>query len=121
ASTSRDRSCRERVLRLSLAIGLHLDGDDFGMMRQPIDQGEGVVGCDMALPCIEMLAATPEILRGLMCELSDEDARWKPASDRFSVAEVLAYLSHSDGHCDCVRLGWIMGLGWPVIELDGAR
>jgi len=25
------------------------------------------------LPCLQMLAATPDILRGLMCELSDED------------------------------------------------
>ena len=50
---------------------------------------------DNELPCLDMLEATPAILRGLMCELSDEDARWKPAPDRFSVAEVLAHLSHS--------------------------
>ena len=35
----------------------------------------------------------PTILRGLMAELSEEDVRWKPAPDRFSVAEVLAHLS----------------------------
>ncbi len=34
-----------------------------------------------------------------MCELSDEDVRWKPSPDRFSVAEVLAHLSHSEAHC----------------------
>jgi hypothetical protein len=44
------------------------------------------------LSCLDLLEATPGILRGLMCELSDEDARWKPAPDRFSVAEVLAHL-----------------------------
>src|SRR5512144_1661051 len=55
------------------------------------------------LPCLDLLKATPQILRGLMCELSDEDARWKPAPDRFSVAEVLAHLSHSEGHCYRLR------------------
>ena len=39
-----------------------------------------------------------------MTELTDEDARWKPAPDRFSVAEVLAHLSHSEGHCYRMRL-----------------
>ena len=47
---------------------------------------------DNGLPCIDLLEATPEILRGLMTELTEEDARWKPAPDRFSIAEVLAHL-----------------------------
>ena len=47
---------------------------------------------DNGLPAVGQLEATPEILRGLMRELTDEDARWKPAPDRFSVAEVLAHL-----------------------------
>ena len=51
------------------------------------------------LPCLDLLEATPAILRGLMSETSDEDARWKSAPDRFSIAEVLAHLSHSEGHC----------------------
>ena len=46
---------------------------------------------------LDLLEATPAILRGLMCELSQEDTEWKPAPDRFSVAEVLAHLSHSRG------------------------
>src|ERR1044071_3553124 len=49
------------------------------------------------LPCLDLLQATPAILRGLMTELTEEDARWKPAPERFSVAEVLAHLSHSEG------------------------
>ena len=49
------------------------------------------------LPCLDLLEATPAILRGLMWEISDEDARWKPAPARFSIAEVLAHLSHSKG------------------------
>ena len=37
------------------------------------------------LPCLDLLEATPAILRELMLEISDEDARWKPAPDRFSI------------------------------------
>ena len=54
---------------------------------------------DNELPCLDMLEATPTILRGLMSELSAGDVRWKPAPDRFSVGEVLAHLCHSEGHC----------------------
>jgi hypothetical protein len=36
--------------------------------------------------------------------ISDDDARWKPAPDRFSIAEVLAHLSHSEGHCYRMRV-----------------
>ena len=59
---------------------------------------------DNGLPCLDLLEATPGILRGLMAELSAEDVRWKPAPDRFSVGEVLAHLSHTEGHCYRARL-----------------
>ncbi len=59
---------------------------------------------DNGLPCLDMLAATPEILRGLMCELTEDDARWKPGPDRASVAEVLAHLSHTEAYCWRMRL-----------------
>lgn len=72
------------------------------------------------LPCLELLAATPDILRGLMAGLTDEDARWKPAPDRFSIAEVLAHLSHSEGHCYRVRLDAIAHEQRPHIERDDA-
>jgi hypothetical protein len=39
-----------------------------------------------------------------MCELSDDDAAWKPAPDRFSIAEVLAHLSHSEGLCRSLQM-----------------
>ena len=74
-----------------------------------------------ALPCLELLEATPAILRGLTSELTDEDARWKPAEDRFSVAEVLAHLSHSEGHCYRMRLDRFLSeerAGLPDIDLD---
>ena len=75
---------------------------------------------DNRLPCLGMLEATPGILRALMCELSDEDARWKPAPDRFSVAEVLAHLSHSEGHCYRVRLERFMSEELPEFGADDA-
>lgn len=73
------------------------------------------------LPCLKLLEATPEILRGLMAEISEEDARWKPASDRFSIAEVLAHLSHSEGHCYRARLDRFLSEERPEIEPDDAQ
>ena len=73
------------------------------------------------LPCLNLLEATPEILRGLMCELSDDDVRWKPAPGRFSVAEVLAHLSHSEGHCYRLRLDRFLNEETPEFEPDDAQ
>lgn len=73
------------------------------------------------LPCLDLLEATPGILRGLMTELTEEDARWKPAPDRFSVAEVLAHLSHSEGHCYRMRLDRFMAETRPEFEPDDAQ
>ena len=73
------------------------------------------------LPCLDLLEATPGILRGLMTELTEEDARWKPAPDRFSVAEVLAHLSHSEGHCYRMRLDRFMDEPRPEFEPDHAQ
>jgi hypothetical protein len=76
---------------------------------------------DNGLPCIDLLEATPEILRGLMTELTEEDARWKPAPDRFSIAEVLAHLSHSEGHCYRMRLDRFLAETRPEFEPDDAQ
>lgn len=76
---------------------------------------------DNGLPCLDMLEATPGILRGLMSELTEEDARWKPAPGRFSVAEVLAHLSHSEGHCYRMRLDRFMSESLPEFEPDDAQ
>jgi hypothetical protein len=75
---------------------------------------------DEGLDCLDLLETTPAILRGLMCELSDEDARWKPAPERFSVAEVLAHLSHSEGDCYRARLDRFMAEDLPEFESDDA-
>src|ERR1051325_9847277 len=73
------------------------------------------------LPCLDLLEATPGILRGLMTELTEEDARWKPAPERFSVAEVLAHLSHSESHCYRMRLDRFMAEACPEFEPDDAQ
>jgi hypothetical protein len=76
---------------------------------------------DNGLPCLDLLAATPGILRGLMSGLTDDDARWKPAPDRFSVAEVLAHLSHSEGHCYRMRVDRFLAETRPTFEPDDAQ
>src|SRR5689334_20255180 len=72
-------------------------------------------------PCLDLLAATPQILHGLMTEVSDDDARWKPAPDRFSIAEVLAHLAHSEGHCYRLRVDRFLGEDRPEFEPDDAQ
>jgi hypothetical protein len=73
------------------------------------------------LPCLDLLEATPDILRGLMVEISEEDARWKPAENRFSIAEVLAHLSHSEGHCYRARVDRFLAEDLPQFEPDDAQ
>jgi hypothetical protein len=73
------------------------------------------------LPCLDLLEATPGILRSLITELTEEEARWKPTPERFSVAEVLAHLSHSEGHCYRMRLDRFMAETRPEFEPDDAQ
>jgi hypothetical protein len=73
------------------------------------------------LPCLDLLEATPTILRGLMAELDEEDVRWKPAPDRFSVGEVLAHLAHSESDCYRARLNRFMTEDNPEFEPDDAQ
>jgi len=74
-----------------------------------------------SLPCLDLLEATPAILHGLMSEISEEDARWKPAADRFSIAEVLSHLSHSEGHCYRSRVDRFLSEEMPTFEPDDAQ
>lgn len=76
---------------------------------------------DDGLPCLGLLKATPGTLRGLTSELTDDDARWKPAPDRFSVAEVFAHLSHSEGHCYRMRVDRFLAEARPTFEPDDAQ
>jgi hypothetical protein len=74
-----------------------------------------------SLDCLDLLESTPAMLRDLMSEISEDDARWKPAPNRFSIAEVLAHLSHSEGHCYRARLDRFLSEELPKLEPDDAR
>jgi hypothetical protein len=50
------------------------------------------------LPGLAQLENTPELLRLLLEDLTEEEANWKPAPDRWSIAEVIEHLSHVEGH-----------------------
>jgi hypothetical protein len=76
---------------------------------------------EIGLDCLDLLEETPAILRGLMRELSPGDAAWRPVPDRFSVAEVLAHLSHTEGHCYRLRVDRFMGEEMPEFEPDDAQ
>jgi hypothetical protein len=73
------------------------------------------------LPCLDLLEATPGVLRGIMAEVSAEDVRWKPAPGRFSIGEVLAHLAHSEGHCYRARADRILEEERPELEPDDAQ
>src|SRR5215470_55500 len=73
------------------------------------------------LPCLDLLEATPTILRGLMAEATEDDVRWKPAPDRFSIGEVLAHLCHSEGYCYRARLDRFLKEELPEFEPDDAK
>src|SRR5215471_10110016 len=75
---------------------------------------------ESGLPCLDILEATTTILRGLMAELNEDDVRWKPAPGRFSVGEVLAHLSHSEGYTYRARLDRFLSETDPVFESDHA-
>jgi hypothetical protein len=73
------------------------------------------------LPCLDLLQATPAILRGLTSEVSEQDARWKPARDRFSIAEVLSHLTHSEANCYRARVDRFLSEEMPEFEPDDAQ
>ena len=75
---------------------------------------------DDSLDCLDLLESTPAMLRDLMSEISEDDARWKPAPNRFSIAEVLAHLSHTEGHCYRARLDRFLSEELPKLEPDDA-
>lgn len=73
------------------------------------------------MDAVKQLENTPEVLRALMEGLSEEDALWKPAPDRFSIAETLEHLSHVEGHCFRARLDASLardGAPWESYDTD---
>ena len=67
-------------------------------------------------PAIDQIAATPEILRLMMAPVSEEQSRWKPAPDRWSIAEILAHLSHIEGHYFRAGVEAMLSKNDPAVE-----
>ncbi len=70
----------------------------------------------MISPALSQLEATPEILRALLAGIAAEQAQWKPAPDRFSLAEVLEHLSHVESHAYRSRVEKMVDGENPAIE-----
>jgi hypothetical protein len=64
-------------------------------------------------PALDHLAAMPDIFHALLTGVTDEQARWKPAPDRFSIAELLEHLSHIEAHCFRSRVDEILAAENP--------
>jgi hypothetical protein len=69
-----------------------------------------------SLPGISQLEITPEILRLLMEDITDEQAHWKPAPDRWSIAEVLEHLSHTESRGFRARIDQMLAEEHPTLE-----
>ncbi len=57
-----------------------------------------------ALPGVDTLKHTPQVLDALLEGMSAGDLSWQPAPGRWSAAEVLAHLAHAEEHCFGPRL-----------------
>jgi hypothetical protein len=72
---------------------------------------------DYLLPGIATLEATPEILRGLLTSVTAEQTVWKPAPDRWSIAEVLEHLAHVEAHVFRLRVERMVKEDIPELEV----
>jgi len=70
----------------------------------------------MTAPAITQLEATPEILRALLDGITAEQAQWKPAPDRFSLAEAIEHLSHVESRAFRARVEMMVNENNPAIE-----
>jgi hypothetical protein len=67
-------------------------------------------------PSLDHLAATPEIFRALLTGIHERQTEWKPAPEKWSLAEILEHLSHIEGHCFRARLDRMLAEDAPVFE-----
>jgi hypothetical protein len=67
-------------------------------------------------PALDQMAATPDIFRALLTGISDKQVYWKPAPDRYSIAELLEHLSHVEAHCFRIRFDEILAADNPEVE-----
>ncbi len=68
------------------------------------------------LPGLTQLQSTPELFRILLDGLTEAEASWKPAPDRWSIAEVIEHLSHVEGHGFRSRIDQMMQEQTPEIK-----
>lgn len=63
------------------------------------------------------IRATPNLLYSLLTGVTEQEADWKPAPDRWSIAEVVAHLCHVEEHVFSVRIPRMLAEDNP--SLDG--
>ena len=51
-----------------------------------------------SLPGIHHISAIPGVLRALVRDVSEDEARWKPSPDRWSIVQVLGHLCHVEAN-----------------------
>ena len=89
-------------------IKIELTGDNERLIH--------VTSRNCMLPGLAQLESTPEIFRVLFDGLTEEEAQWKPAADRWSIAEVMEHLSHVEGHGFRSRIDQMMEEEAPEIK-----
>jgi DinB superfamily len=80
------------------------------------------MGDDKFGPCVETLQATPKKVRSLLQGLSDEQLRYKPAEDTFSLKENILHLRDIEIEGYGKRLRLILAENLPTLDdIDGLR
>jgi hypothetical protein len=74
------------------------------------------MGFAPVLPGLAHLEGTPYLLQHFLTGLSSEETHWKPAADRWSIAEVLAHLDHVETHCFGPRLRQMAEQDHPEVQ-----
>jgi DinB superfamily len=69
-----------------------------------------------ALSVFNQLGATPDLLRTIIQTLSAEEATWKPAPERFSIAEVMAHVCEVETQVFRTRLARMVNEDRPQLE-----
>jgi DinB family protein len=69
-----------------------------------------------ALSVFKQLEATPDLLHTIVATLSEEEAAWKPAPQRFSIAEIMAHLGEVETQVFRARLARMVNEDRPQLD-----
>jgi hypothetical protein len=69
-----------------------------------------------ALSVFKQLEATPDLLRTIIGTLSEEEATWKPAPQRFCIAEVMAHVCEVETQVFRARLARMVNEDRPQLD-----